>query len=340
MTGKKGETPSNEGLISDSWAMNAERRMQPRFSFVECIQLVALVSALAAIWHYLDRRPNRSEHGPRRSLISFTPSRISPADVYPLKLAGAWELSGADPRFGGFSGLAIDGGALLALTDRGSVARLPKPDSASRTATIEELPDGPYSGAYNSNRDTEAIVRDPLGRRWWVAFEKHHELWLYDPAFTRGLKRIELGRRRWPVNVGIEGLVALPGPELLLFAEGSSRLFDMRESRAVAVEVSGRRWKISEAAKLPDGRIVGIERRFTATGFQNALVTIERAKSGYRIGARVPLRVGWLDNIEGMAGEMLPGGTIRLWMISDDNFQRPLRTLLLAVDLPPERKPL
>jgi hypothetical protein len=44
-----------------------------------------------------------------------------------------------------------------------------------------------------------------------------------------------------------------------------------------------------------------------------------------------------LTNLEGLAAEAQPDGSTRLWIISDDNFVRPLRTLLLAVDLPPKR---
>jgi hypothetical protein len=35
-----------------------------------------------------------------------------------------------------------------------------------------------------------------------------------------------------------------------------------------------------------------------------------------------------------MTAERLPNGDTRLWIITDDNFQQPLRTLLIALDLP------
>jgi hypothetical protein len=68
------------------------------------------------------------------------------------------------------------------------------------------------------------------------------------------------------------------------------------------------------------------------------LIRFEAANGGFRITDRKELRLGALDNIEGIAVESRAGGSTRLWMISDDNFQRPLRTLLLAVDLPPKRR--
>jgi len=339
MTGKKGETPSNEELMPGLQAMVAERRVQPGFIFPQLIQLLALFAAFLAMWQFLARLPNRREIGPQAVPVTYTELPANSVNVAPLKLAGAWELSSPDPRFGGFSGLAVDQGRLLALTDQGFIARLAKPDEAHGKAIIQALPDGPSSGHHSWNRDTEALARDPSGRGWWVAFEKHHELWLFDAAFRRGLKRVRLGAWRWPTNLGVEGLIARPGPELLIFPEASDRMFRMRENRAMAVDLQGRQLLISEAVSLPGGGILAIERSFSPWGFENRLVGLLPSGSGYRIDRRIRMELRPLDNIEGMAAESLPDGSTRLWMISDDNFQRPLRTLLLAVDLPGPKLP-
>ena len=45
------------------------------------------------------------------------------------------------------------------------------------------------------------------------------------------------------------------------------------------------------------------------------------------------LNVSPLDNAEAMAAERLPDGRTRLWIMTDDNFTRPFRTLLIALDL-------
>ncbi|QIK78969.1 esterase-like activity of phytase family protein [Sphingomonas piscis] len=246
-------------------------------------------------------------------------------------------LSSKDPRFGGFSGLALDRGRLLALTDQGSVAWLPWPDSADKRMLIRQLPDGPYSREYTWYRDTEALSRDPQGRGWWVSFEKANELWLYDLALRRALKRVRLGLYRWPTNLGIEGLVARPGPELLMFPEAEPRMFAMRRGRGVAQGLAGGQLKVSEAAMLPGGKVIALERDLSL-GFSNRLVWLQESPHGWRVVRRLQLPAGLLDNLEGMTVQPLPNGSNRLWMISDDNFQRPLRTLLIAVDLPPERQ--
>jgi len=47
---------------------------------------------------------------------------------------------------------------------------------------------------------------------------------------------------------------------------------------------------------------------------------------------------GHIDNVEAMAVEPLPNGTRRLWLMTDNNVQPPLRTLLIAVDVPAAKR--
>lgn len=339
MTGKRGETPSNEALMPGSGAMLPERQMQPALSFLEAFQLLAFILVFWTLWRAIGYLPNREDRGPVTSELSFIPLHLDAAGFGPLSLVGAWELRSPDPRFGGFSGLALHQGNLLALTDNGALASFSKPGSKSRpVVTMTDLPDGPGDSRYIWNRDAEALALDPLGRGWWVAFEVKHQLWLYDRNFTRALKQVRLGADRWPVNGGVEALVGLPGPELLIFAEDTGRLFRVRGSSVVSGKVPGARAGVSDAALLPDGRLALIERSFGVTGFHNSLAILVPDKTGFRISERLKLPAGVLANLEGLAVEARQGGSTRLWIISDDNFQRPLRTLLLAVDLPPERK--
>ena len=39
-----------------------------------------------------------------------------------------------------------------------------------------------------------------------------------------------------------------------------------------------------------------------------------------------------------VAVERRTGGGLRLWLMTDDNFQSPFRTLLIALDGPPQRQ--
>ena len=314
-------------------AMNAERPVQPKFRNRQLAGGLLLLAAIALFDEWLGRFPNRQELGWRAARIEFEPAPLASSEFAPLRLAGAWRLSSKDPRFGGVSSLAIDGGRLVALTDSGALIRFRPGDNL---ASIGELPDGPGSGGFKRNRDSEALVRDSLGRGWWVAFENRHRLWLFDQSFGRALRRIDLGRRGWGDNRGIEGL-AMDGDALLLLHEDGDQLLRVTGNRARSIRIAGARGRISEAAAIGPGRYLAVERRLTPMGFRNALVSLEKSGSGYRFGRRIRLPLGPFDNVEALAVERRPDGALRLWLMTDDNFQRPFRTLVIALDWPPRR---
>jgi hypothetical protein len=319
--------------MRDSGSTDAERRMQLKFSIRALGGALALLAAILLFQRWLNTIPDRAELGRRDARIAFRPVPLDPAGFAPLRLAGAWKLTSDDPRFGGVSGLAVDGGRLLALTDSGVLIRF-KP--LERRAEIRELPDGPGDGGFKRNRDSEALVRDPAGRGWWVAFENHHELWLYDPGFRRAIQRLALGDRGWRANRGVEG-IATEGANLLLFPEIPGTVLRVAGTRVRTMPVANARGRISDAVAIGPGRFLAIERRPTPLGFRNALVTVEGRRSGYRFGRPLGLGLGASDNVEAIAVEPLPGGRRRLWLMTDDNGQPPLRTLLIALELPAGR---
>jgi hypothetical protein len=316
--------------MRDSHPTETERLVQQKFSIRTLAGALALLAAIGLFDRGLAFVPNRAELGWRTAGIELHPVRLDPHAFAPLRLAGAWRLASGDPRFGGISALAADRGRLLAVSDSGAVVRFRPPGGP---AEIGELPDGPGSGRFKRNRDSEALVRDPAGRGWWVAFENRHELWLYDMTFSRALQRIRLGKRGWRANRGIEG-AATDGSSLLLVHEKGDYLLRVTGFRARAMAIAEDRGRISDVAALGAGRFIAVERRLTPFGFRNALVTLDKVRSGYRFGRRIALPLGPLDNVEAIAVEPLPGGKRRLWLMTDDNFQPPLRTLLIALDWP------
>jgi hypothetical protein len=309
---------------------NPERLVQPKFSIRALAGALVLLAAIGLFDRWLAFVPNRHQLGWRTATIQFQPVQLDSGGWAPMRLAGAWRLTSGDPRFGGISALAVERGRLLALTDSGVVVRF-RPTNPR--AEIGELPDGPGSGQFKRNRDTEALVRDPGGRDWWVAFENRHELWRYDFGFGRALQQIRLGKRGWRANRGIEG-AARDGGSLLLVHERGDHLLRVTGSRARVMEIANSGGRISDVAELGYGRYLAVERRLTPLGFRNALVRLDRAAAGYRLGHRIELPLGPLDNVEAIAVERLPSGGLRLWLMTDDNFQPPLRTLLIALDWP------
>ena len=285
----------------------------------------------------MDGLADRMELGPRIVDISMRPLFLA-RDAGPLRLVGAWTLTSDDPRFGGISALAIDGETLLAITDAGAVVHFGRPGSQHAKTVIRDVPAGPGDPRFKSSRDAESLVRDPSGRGWWVGFENRHSLWLFDAQFRRPLARVELGRRRVPRNGGVEGLVAVDG-SLFAFPESGERVLHLRGNQAIrSAAIDGVRGRISDAAALPDGRLAVIQRQAGATGFRNALGVLRRVSADFAYAEVARLPLGPFDNVEALAAEPLPSGGARLWMMTDNNYHAPLRTLLIAYDLPPERR--
>lgn len=322
--------------MPDSVLRDAERGMQPLLRKITLLQLLIIAVAIPLFHDWAIRLPDREELGARAARVTSEPVELDPARFRPLHVAGAWRLTGDDPRFGGFSALAVEGGELIALTDFGVLARFPKPGGATATALIRELPGGPGDGGFKRNRDSEALVRDPAGRGWWVAFENRNELWLYEADFSRPRGRIDFGRKRWPLNQGIEALVE-SGLDILAFPERGRTVVGLRGTSAGSSPISRPNGRISDAVRLPDGRLLILHRNLTSFGFRNGLAELKQTARGYRLGSSLLFPLSPLDNAEALAAERMPDGTTRLWVMTDDNLQRPMRTLLLALDLPARR---
>ena len=318
-------------------AIEAEQVMQSKFSFRGLVGGLLVIAAITGFYDWMFWLPNRQELGWRSARVEFTPVSLAAREFRPFRVAGAWHMTSDDPRFGGLSALAIERGRLLALTDSGILVRFDRPEKRTGRAEIGELPGGPGSGGFKRNRDSEGLLADPAGRGWWVTFENRHSLWLFDRDFRRALWQLPLGRYGWRPNIGVEGLAPENGA-LLLFPETGHSLLRVTGARVRQVPIENARGRISDAAAVGPGQILVIERRQTLLGFKDALVTIQELGGGYRFGRRVSLPVSPVDNVEGIAVEPLRAGKQRLWLLTDDNFQPPLRTLLVALDWSPPRQ--
>jgi hypothetical protein len=315
--------------------MKAEPRMQQRFSIATASVAIVIAAAVLAAHHYLQGLPDREEMGARSTELRFEAVALDARKFAPLRLVGAWTVTGDDPRVGGISALAIDGGELIALTDSGVVIRFAKPTGSAVQAQVRDLPGGPGDPGFKTNRDSEGVTRDPAGRGWWVAFETRNQLWLYDRSFTQSLQRLSIPPRDLHFNSGVEGLTS-SGDRLLLFPETGG--FALQLSRSGWSEIPfdyPARW-VADATALPDQSLIVIERGLSVRGFVNALVRLKRCGAGYCVSWRIPLAVAPLDNVEAIAFELLESGATRLWLMTDDDSHKRLRTLLIAADLPPQ----
>jgi len=319
--------------MPDSRFQQAERGVQPLFSKSSLFSYLALAILLLAIHCSLRLMPNRTDGPERSAAVRFTPLRFDPAGFAPLRLAGAWQVEFADPRFGGLSALAIDRGRLLAVTDSGTVIWLPRPGSGA-IATVRDLPDGPGNSSFKSNRDSEALARDPQGRGWWVAFERWNQLWLYDKKFDRPLQRLDFGSRRWPHNKGVEGL-ASNRRGLMLFPELGEEWLSVRDGKIRRHKLDNGFGYVADALQLPNGRLLLVTRAIGVSGLDKRLVeAVPTASGGLALKQVAVLPLGATANVEGMAAEPRTDGGTRLWLVTDNDFRPRAPTLLVALDLP------
>lgn len=279
--------------------------------------------------------------------ILATPIRLDPRDPARTRLdgltfLGGWVLTSRDPRFGGVSALAADADGFLAVSDRDGLFRLHPPGGE----VLGALGEGPPL-----RRDAEAMARGPDGTLW-VGYENANAIWRYDAAGTRATGHIApAAMADWPGNGGAEALLRLPDGRFLVFSEeaagdrpgtrqallfpgdpvdgGEPARFDYRPPAGYVV---------TDAALLPDGRIVVLHRRYTPLDGASAILSIVDPAAirpgsvveGQRLARLAPPLT--VDNMEALAVTRERGATI-LWVASDDNFSSVQRTLLMRFRL-------
>jgi PAS domain-containing protein len=153
---------------------------------------------------------------------------------------------------------------------------------------------------------------------------------------------------RWPGNAGSEAMARLRDGRFLVFSEGHVReadgtspvlLFPADPALLASMPVALRYrppagYVVTDAAALPDGRILFLNRRWALLDGFSAVLTITDApklEEGATLEGRelavlaAPLTV---DNLEALSATREGGRTI-LWIASDDNFNPLLQQTLL-----------
>lgn len=277
---------------------------------------------------------------------------------YPAGRAGAlrfirgWRLSSSNAMFGGFSSLTVTGPDRFQLiADNGYWARFAVlPGDRVADARIGKIPVPGGNVGKKSKSDVEALLFDAATGQSRVALEFVNEVWRLDPTLGRIESRAALPRPHWPKNSGPEAMARLPDGRIVIFSENADD--DPRGREALLFEgdpsVPGTRAQrfyydaegkgaVSDATTLPDGRILLVHRRvgfdpvFTTTVaiFDPADIRPGAVLRSRTIG-RVPGALA--DNYEG-AAVTTDGARIFLWLVSDDNFNRWQRSLLVQFEL-------
>lgn len=186
--------------------------------------------------------------------------------------------------------------------------------------------------------DAEGLARS--GDELLVSFERDHRVWRYDPATARYLGDRAMPDYAFTENEGPEAIAAGPGDAFWLAGEDGG-LWSCRQ--------------ICEVVQAPplsrpsedDLRVTAMD----ADPTSSALFVLQRAwhadrnTNTIRISRwRDPSGQGpdtlaeftapaTVDNFEGIAAVRRPDGGVRLYILSDDNFNETQRTLLLAFDV-------
>ncbi|MBM3488806.1 MAG: twin-arginine translocation pathway signal [Alphaproteobacteria bacterium] len=278
---------------------------------------------------------------------------------------GGLALTSDDPRFGGLSGLhvelAADGARLTAVSDRGYwfTARLVH-DRDGRLAGLADAALAPMRGPDGGDvaegpwSDAEALAR--MGDRFLVGFERRARIWSYAVADGIAGRPAAFptppGLGRAPSNEGLEALAALPDGRLFALTEGlvqaDGTLAGWVGGPAGWAALSYVRtgtYKPTDAAALPSGDVLVLERRFSWLGGPGA--RLARVRGGaIRPGAALesetlaeivpPMTV---DNMEGIGVVRGAAGETRLYLVSDDNYSALQRTLLMLFVLDETRAP-
>jgi hypothetical protein len=186
--------------------------------------------------------------------------------------------------------------------------------------------------------DAEGLAELQSGDRL-VSFEGHHRIWLY-PASGGVLRQVPSPQVEFPPNYGMEALAADPaaGPDAYV----------------VGSEVTGETWTCRLSAtpcvkgptiEMPFGYGLVAIRRLTG-GKTACLLRAWDPLRGNRITLRIfqpsgvvaemdMARPMTIDNFEGLAAVQRADGSIRFYLLSDDNASASQRTLLLAFDWRP-----
>lgn len=277
--------------------------------------------------------------------VSAEPVAIATDGLGPgVTLAGAWVLTGEHPAFGGLSGLLVEAGALVAITDRGHwlTARLDpaaeRPLGEARIAPMLGAAGRPLAAI-----DAEALARGPDGALH-VAFEGEHRIMRHQGrgrlAEAVGSSSLRgLGR-----NAGVEALARLPDGSLLAIAEERGAagfpVWRVRGRSAVpaAPLPAPSEHDVTGADLGPDGRLYVVFRHYSPlTGVSIRLRAYPLGPDGAPDPAGMAELAAFgpasgIDNMEAVAAAPAAGG-VTVWLLADDNFNPAQRTVLVALEI-------
>lgn len=288
-----------------------------------------------------------------------------------LEWIGGLRLRSEDKFFGGWSGIALDGDGrgFVMVSDAGlwMTGNLAYQDG--RPAALEEVRIGPMKALDGSvlrrdrDRDAEAValIGGSVRRgELLIAFEQNHRIGRFDigpkgVSAPKSYIRPDRSRGRIPTQKGFEAMTVLTAgrykgsvvaiSERKPDAEGrhTGWLWSKGTAHAFTItDIDG--FDITDAAALPNGDLLVLERRFRWT--EGVKMRMRRIASGdlapgAALEGDVLIEANMaqnIDNMEGLGVHQDASGATIITLISDDNYNRALqRTLLLQFRLIEQR---
>ena len=248
------------------------------------------------------------------------------------------------------SDLRVSGDRLVAVSDTGYFfeARLLL-DATGQLTGLADTRVIPLAGERGepltrSDADAEGLDLLPDGDRL-VSFEGNHRIWRYaaDGTAPRPVPRPEAS---FPINEGMEAIMLYPsaGPDAYLVGGEGSTIWLCRLSAACSETEFGALVPpgFGLTALSPYGNDAGfamLSRTYDPLrGVRMSVRLIATGPPGPRVLDEMtmapPLTV---DNFEGLSVVPGPDGSLRLYLVSDDNGSTDQRTYLLAFDWRPAR---
>jgi hypothetical protein len=284
-----------------------------------------------------------------------------------LEFRGGLVLTAPSASFGGWSGLALesDGSKLLAVSDIGGWLTADIAYQAGRPAALGGARLGPLLSSrgrpLGSKREKDAegltLLDGTIANGTaLISFERLHRIGRF--AIRKGEVEaptsylgLPADARRMSANQGLEALAVLKGGPLkgalVAFAERLTRgsgyhtgwVWVGGAPRPIHLQdIDG--FDITDAAALPNGDLLVLERRFRwAEGVKMRIrrLAANEIAPGARLAGETLIQADStfeIDNMEGLAVHRGTNGETVLSLISDDNFNRILqRTLFLQFTL-------
>jgi len=265
-----------------------------------------------------------------------------------LRLINTWQLTGSRRTFGGFSGLVLHDGMIYALSDGGFLLAAEYAVEGPRLS----IGNARIAALRNSmgKRVKKRVDGDPEGLTWVAgrlafSFESDPRV-MFLGSDGRIREQVQPpGFARFPFNRGPEALATLPDDRLLVIAETGAG----EDAPVFVIGPDGtaeeRRLPlpgpqpVTDAEVGPDGKLYTVRRSYSLLfGVSIRITRFGLGADGFPVAATAENiaafeTAGGIDNMEGISFDRAADGTVRLWLISDDNNSWLQRTLLMVFDV-------